>query len=68
MVQIEEMLDRLERTIQELGERTVPSQKLGDMIMEKLHEMDKVAYVRFASVYKDFKDPDEFLAELKGLS
>lgn len=68
MVQIEEMLDRLERSIQELGERTVPSQKLGDMIMEKLHEMDKVAYVRFASVYKDFKDPDEFLAELKGLS
>ncbi len=68
MVQIEEMLDRLERAIQELGERTVPSQKLGDMIMEKLHEMDKVAYVRFASVYKDFKDPDEFLAELKGLN
>ncbi len=68
MVQIEEMLDRIERVIQELGERTVPSQKLGDMIMDKLHEIDKVAYVRFASVYKDFKDPDEFLAELKGLS
>ncbi len=68
MEQIEEMLDRIERAIQELGERTVSSQKLGDMIMEKLHDKDKVAYVRFASVYKDFKDPDEFLAELKGLN
>jgi transcriptional repressor NrdR len=66
--QIEEMLDRLERAIQELGERTVSSQMLGDMIMQKLHSLDKVAYVRFASVYKDFKDPDEFLVELKGLS
>jgi len=68
MEQIEEMMDRIERAIQEHGERTVPSQKLGDMIMEALHGLDKVAYVRFASVYKDFKDPDEFLAELKGLS
>jgi transcriptional repressor NrdR len=68
MVEIEEILDRIERAIQESGERIVPSQKLGDLIMERLHERDKVAYVRFASVYKDFKDPDEFLAELKGLS
>lgn len=67
MVEIEEMLDKIERSIQESGERIVSSQKLGDLIMERLHERDKVAYVRFASVYKDFKDPDEFMAELKGL-
>ena len=64
---IDTMIARLEKTIQESGERTVPSQKVGDLIMESLHDLDKVAYVRFASVYKDFQDPSEFMNEIKGL-
>jgi transcriptional repressor NrdR len=65
--QIDALIARLEKSIQETGERTVPSQKLGDLIMESLHDLDKVAYVRFASVYKDFKDPSEFMNEIRGL-
>lgn len=65
--QIDVMIGRLEKAVQESGERTVPSQKIGDLIMENLHDLDKVAYVRFASVYKDFKDPSEFMNEIKSL-
>ncbi len=65
--QIDALIARLEKTIQETGERAVPSQKLGDLIMESLHGLDKVAYVRFASVYKDFKDPSEFMNEIRSL-
>jgi len=54
--QIENMLARIERNIQDAGERVVASEKLGGMILEALTALDKVAYVRFASVYKDFKD------------
>ena len=57
----------LEHSIQDEGERTVTSERLGDLIMAGLRELDHVAYVRFASVYKDFKDPEEFLAELNSL-
>lgn len=66
--QIDALIARLERGIQEAGERTVPTQRLGDLVMESLHDLDKVAYVRFASVYKDFKDPAEFMHEIKGLA
>lgn len=66
--QIETILDRMERTIQDEGERAVSSQKLGDIIMEDLHRLDKVAYVRFASVYKDFKDPQEFMSEIQSIA
>lgn len=65
--QIDAMIARLERSIQESGERTISSQKIGDLLMENLHDLDKVAYVRFASVYKDFKDPIEFMNEIKSL-
>lgn len=65
--QIDGMIARLEKTVQESAERTVSSQKLGDLIMEGLHDLDKVAYVRFASVYKDFKDPSEFMQEIRSL-
>jgi transcriptional repressor NrdR len=65
--QIEAMIAKLEKQVQESGERTVPSQKIGDMIMNILHDLDKVAYVRFASVYKDFKDPSEFMSEIESL-
>jgi transcriptional repressor NrdR len=63
--QLEGMLAKIERQIQDDGDRVVPSEKLGAMILERLNELDKVAYVRFASVYKDFRDTDQFLKELQ---
>jgi transcriptional repressor NrdR len=65
--QIDALLVRLEKYVQEAGERTVPSKRIGDLIMESLHALDKVAYVRFASVYKDFQDPIEFINEISKL-
>jgi len=62
--QIDTMIARLEKAVQDAGERTVASQRLGDLIMDSLHGLDKVAYVRFASVYKDFQDPSEFMREI----
>ena len=64
---IESMLVKMERKIQEEGHRTVTSQALGTLVLESLHELDKVAYVRFASVYKEFSHPREFVEELKSL-
>ena len=65
--ELDAMLAKIERRIQEDGERVMPSEKFGAMILERLQVMDKVAYVRFASVYKDFKDTDEFLHALEAL-
>ncbi len=64
---IEEFVDSLEKSLQEMGEKEIPSSLIGEKIMAKLREWDEVAYVRFASVYKQFKDLDAFMAELKGL-
>lgn len=63
--QLEGLINQVERQIQESGERTVPTQRIGDLIMQNLHDLDKVAYVRFASVYKDFKDTSEFMSEIE---
>lgn len=65
--QIENFLDELERDLGELGEKEIPSSYLGEKIMAKLHALDDVAYVRFASVYREFKDVNDFFAELKSL-
>ncbi|SMF69745.1 transcriptional regulator NrdR [Pseudobacteriovorax antillogorgiicola] len=65
--QIESMVAGIEAHLRGNGERTVTSQKIGDLVMKKLRQTDHVAYVRFASIYKDFKDPEEFLRELKDL-
>jgi transcriptional repressor NrdR len=67
MVQLETIADDAEAMVQESSEREVPTQKLGEMIMNELKNLDKVAYVRFASVYLDFKDVQEFMSELKEL-
>jgi transcriptional repressor NrdR len=64
---IEEFLDELERDLREIGEKEIPSHKIGEKIMAKLHSIDGVAYVRFASVYREFKDVNDFVAELKNL-
>jgi len=65
--EIERFVDDLERKIQEQGEREISSEELGERIMDYLHDLDDVAYVRFASVYRSFKDLKEFMAELQDL-
>lgn len=67
MTDIEQFVDALERRLQDLGEREVSCQQVGEWVMEGLSGLDDVAYVRFASVYREFKDVNEFMAELKGL-
>lgn len=64
---IETIVAEVELHLRAEGERTVPSKKIGDIVMEKLRLIDHVAYVRFASIYKDFKDAQEFAEELKVL-
>jgi transcriptional repressor NrdR len=64
---IEEFLDELERDLRETGEKEIPSHTIGEKVMAKLHEIDDVAYVRFASVYREFKDVNDFVSELKNL-
>ena len=64
---IDEFVDSLERELQDMGEREVPTQWIGEKMMEGLAKLDEVAYVRFASVYRQFKDINEFMDELKGL-
>ena len=62
---IEKMVDRLEVTLQESGEKEIEASRIGKAVMDALHDIDEVAYVRFASVYRQFKDINEFMAELK---
>jgi len=64
---IEEFIDELERDLREAGEKEIPSRILGGRVMAKLHELDDVAYVRFASFYREFKDVNDFVSELKNL-
>lgn len=67
MSDIDAFVDELERRLQDLGEREVSTQQLGEWVMGGLSELDEVAYVRFASVYRQFKDINEFMNELKSL-
>lgn len=62
--QIEKMMGDLERRIASFGAKEIPSRNIGHMVMQELHKIDKVAYVRFSAVYRDFKDVEEFVAEL----
>jgi transcriptional repressor NrdR len=64
---IEKIVNRIEQHFQEKGEREVKSSEIGDKVMDELHRLDGVAYVRFASVYRQFKDTQEFMDELKDL-
>lgn len=65
--QLDRLLDELERSLSERGEADVPSSEIGRHVLRALREIDQVAYVRFASVYRDFKDVHEFMAELSAL-
>lgn len=64
---IEDFVSELERELQERGEREVESREVGERVIKKLYEVDEVAYVRFASVYRSFKDINHFMEELKDL-
>jgi transcriptional repressor NrdR len=64
---IETIADRIERTLQERGEKEIASSVIGETLMRELHDTDPVAYVRFASVYRSFKDISEFMVELEEL-
>jgi len=64
---LEEFVDELERELQDMGEKELPASVVGERVMKKLQELDDVAYVRFASVYQEFKDVNDFMAELKDL-
>ena len=65
--QLDLLVDELERSLQESGEKEVPSSVVGEHVMRRLQELDEVAYVRFASVYRSFGDISEFMRELKEL-
>lgn len=64
---IEAIADRIERGLQERGDKEIPSSAIGEAAMRELHDIDQVAYVRFASVYRSFKDINEFMVELEEL-
>jgi len=64
---LEQFVDELEKELQEMGEKEIPSSVVGELVMRKLHDLDDVAYVRFASVYREFKDINDFMAEVREL-
>ena len=64
---IEEIADHIERTLQGRGEKEIPGAMIGEEVMRHLYDLDKVAYVRFSSVYRSFQDIDEFMSELRDL-
>ena len=64
---IEDVADRVEAMLQERAEKEISTQEVGAFVMEELKRLDKVAYVRFASVYRHFRDIGEFMSELKDL-
>jgi transcriptional repressor NrdR len=64
---LETIADRVEALVQESPDREVPTTEVGEFLMNSLRDLDKVAFVRFASVYREFKDVDQFMATLKGL-
>ncbi len=67
MDKMEEIVTQVERAIQKKPDREVSSSRIGELVMEKLKAIDDVAYVRFASVYRQFKDVSQFMAELKDM-
>ena len=67
MEQIEQLVDDIEKEIAQTSEREIAATQIGQLVMQKLQKLDEVAYVRFASVYRQFKDVNEFMNEVKNL-
>lgn len=66
-MKVDKIAKDLEEQLRKAGKQEIPSKKIGKMLMSKIKKVDKVAYVRFASVYRDFKDIDDFVEEIKEL-
>ncbi len=64
---LEKVVERIEGWVQEKGGKEIASSEVGERVMEELRDLDEIAYVRFASVYRQFKDIDQFMKELRGL-
>lgn len=64
---LEGIADEIEQILQASGEREIATQVIGEKVMERLRQLDTVAYVRFASVYRQFQDVDQFMRELRGI-
>jgi transcriptional repressor NrdR len=64
---LEKIVSRIEYNLLEKGEREIKASEVGEMVMEELRKLDEIAYVRFASVYRQFRDINEFMEELKNL-
>ena len=62
---IETIINEVERELREIGQKEIPSKVIGEKLMLRLHDLDDVAYVRFASVYREFKDVNDFISELE---
>ena len=67
VTQLESIVDEVEKTVQDSPDRELSTSEIGKVIMRRLKQLDKVAYVRFASVYLEFEDVSEFMTELKDL-
>jgi len=67
VARIEQMAEEIESELMALGKAEIPSSFIGDLVMEKLKKVDKIAYIRFASVYRDFTDIDALKSELEAL-
>ena len=65
---LEAAVSRIEKRLQDRGESEIPARVVGEEVMKELHELDQVAYVRFASVYREFKDIDQFMDTIKALA
>ncbi len=66
--QIEQLLDNIEATLRSKNSSEIPTIIIGELVMKKLKSLDKVAYIRFASVYREFEDPSSFIEEIKVLT
>ena len=58
--EVDAAVDRIEERLRSLGEREIPTSRVGDLVMRELAKLDKIAYIRFASVYRSFESPDDF--------
>ncbi len=67
VAQLETIVDDIEGRLSEKPDREIASSEIGELVMARLHDLDEVAYVRFASVYRQFKDVHQFVEEVKGL-
>ena len=65
--QLNQVCDRVEKNLQNRLEKEIPTKTVGELVMEELRQLDKVAYIRFASVYRDFRDIDTFLDAIREL-